>query len=226
MARVRNFNRCQLLAEEIGKTPADRLLDRSLLSGDLGYAFRDRVRSWVEHASHEAQAGNHLSAFVHLWIPFNAWAAAVVKERGAAENDWQLVQALGFDDPMSSKFRDLISREAPFQDNVKQFRDLWPVFKVRALQEKGLGSSREHKSRDEYRKDCLSKLTDKDYQPRCFKNHAGSELPIDWPHTLAAIYQVRCNLFHGGKTFEDEDSTFCRYGYEILKPMWLPELPQ
>jgi len=30
-------------------------------------------------------------------------------------------------------------------------------------------------------------------------------VPIDWPHTLSAIYQVRCNLFHGYKGVYSEN---------------------
>jgi len=33
---------------------------------------------------------------------------------------------------------------------------------------------------------------------------AGESVPIDWPHTLAAVYQVRCNLFHGHKAAHSE----------------------
>ena len=218
--------RCPLLADNIGNTPADQLLNRSLLSGKPGYEFRDRVCPWKEHASRDVEENDHLSALVHLWIPFNAWAAAVVRDRKAADQDWRLIQAVMFDRKMSSRFQELLSGEASFRDKVKQFGDLWPVFKVRALQEVGLGSWLGCQSRDEYRKVCLDKLTDpKDYQPRCFKNHPGAAPPIDWPHTLAPIYQVRCNLFHGGKAFEEEDYRFCQYAYEILKSVWLPELP-
>jgi hypothetical protein len=148
----------------------------------------------------------------------------VVKNRNTAENDWSLIQAVGFDATMFSRFADLLCREASFRETVKQFGVLWPVFKVRALQELGPGLSPGHQARDQYKKECLSKLGPKDFQPRCFKNHPGAGPPIDWPHTLAAIYQIRCNLFHGGKAFEGEDLQFCRYAYEVLRSVWLPEL--
>jgi hypothetical protein len=31
-------------------------------------------------------------------------------------------------------------------------------------------------------------------------NGAGEDVSLDWPQTLAAIYPVRCNLFHGEKS--------------------------
>ena len=220
------LNRCKELADNIGNKSAGQLVDRLLLSEKLGYEFRDRVSHWKELALQNAQRSDHLSAFVYLWIPFNAWAAAVVKDRNSAEKDWPLIQAVGFDGAMGSRFVGLFCRPGLFRNNVEHFGIRWPIFKVRALQELGLGSSMDYQSRDQFRKECLSKLhNSKDYQPRCFISHKCAGPPLDWPHTLAAIYQVRCNLFHGGKAFEAEDRQFCQYAYEILKSMWLPELP-
>ncbi|MDO8691418.1 MAG: hypothetical protein Q7R39_15655, partial [Dehalococcoidia bacterium] len=43
--------------------------------------------------------------------------------------------------------------------------------------------------------------------PCCSKRHMdGNEaIPLDWPHTLAALYRVRCNLFHGEKALDSEN---------------------
>jgi hypothetical protein len=30
-------------------------------------------------------------------------------------------------------------------------------------------------------------------------------VPLDWAHTVKAIYRVRCNLFHGEKARTSED---------------------
>jgi hypothetical protein len=30
-------------------------------------------------------------------------------------------------------------------------------------------------------------------------------VPLDWSHTLAALYRVRCNLFHGEKARGSEN---------------------
>lgn len=220
------MNRCPELIPNIGDAHSDQLLDRSLLSGKRGYEFRDRVSDWIRHATKDAQGSDHPSVFVHLWIPFNAWAANVVKGRSFAERDWPLIQAVGFDGKMCARFESLSCQPGLFRENVEQFGSLWPIFKVRALQDLGLGSSMDYQSRDQFKMECLSKLhNSKDYQLRCFISHRCAGPPFDWSHTLPAIYQVRCNLFHGGKPFEEEDRRFCRYAYEILNPMWLPELP-
>lgn len=44
------------------------------------------------------------------------------------------------------------------------------------------------------------------FSPACFRRHSenGEETPLDWPHLLSAIYQVRCNLFHGDKAPHSE----------------------
>lgn len=45
------------------------------------------------------------------------------------------------------------------------------------------------------------------YEPRCFVRHreAGERIPLDWPHSLAALYRVRSNLFHGEKAVHSEE---------------------
>lgn len=47
------------------------------------------------------------------------------------------------------------------------------------------------------------------YSPSCWEEHAEQngdiEIPVDWPHTLRAIYTVRCNLFHGDKSRTSEN---------------------
>jgi hypothetical protein len=44
------------------------------------------------------------------------------------------------------------------------------------------------------------------YAPQCWKRHHDAKVPVplDWPHTLAALYRVRCNLFHGEKAAHSE----------------------
>jgi hypothetical protein len=41
------------------------------------------------------------------------------------------------------------------------------------------------------------------YEPQCYFEH--DEVPLDWGHTLAALYRVRCNLFHGEKAWSSEN---------------------
>jgi hypothetical protein len=40
-------------------------------------------------------------------------------------------------------------------------------------------------------------------EPQCYLEH--DAVPLDWGHTLAALYRVRCNLFHGEKARSSEN---------------------
>lgn len=53
------------------------------------------------------------------------------------------------------------------------------------------------------------------FAPRCYLEH--DEVPLDWGHTLAALYRVRCNLFHGEKARSSEnDQLVVARAYETL----------
>ena len=57
------------------------------------------------------------------------------------------------------------------------------------------------------------------FEPQCWKRHrdAGEGVPLDWPHTLAALYRVRCNLFHGEKARHSEmDQRIVASGFRVL----------
>jgi hypothetical protein len=57
------------------------------------------------------------------------------------------------------------------------------------------------------------------YQPRCWKRHEeeGEPVPLDWPHTLEALYRVRCNLFHGEKGLDSEmDARVVSSAFRVL----------
>ena len=46
-------------------------------------------------------------------------------------------------------------------------------------------------------------------------------VPLDWAHTLHAIYMVRCSLFHGGKSFRSGgDATFVELAAVLLCAVW------
>jgi hypothetical protein len=57
------------------------------------------------------------------------------------------------------------------------------------------------------------------FEPACWKRHMdeGGSIPMDWPHTLAALYRVRCNLFHGEKApYSEIDRTIVRAALRVL----------
>lgn len=48
-----------------------------------------------------------------------------------------------------------------------------------------------------------------------------NKMPIDWAHVLVSIYKVRCNLFHGGKSFlYESDKVFVELSFKILWEVW------
>ena len=57
--------------------------------------------------------------------------------------------------------------------------------------------------------------------------HEG-QVPADWPHTLAALYRVRNNLFHGQKaTFRPRDEAIVKDAVEVLLPItWSITIPR
>jgi hypothetical protein len=73
----------------------------------------------------------------------------------------------------------------------------------------------------------IVKPRDDIYRPECWELHTrhisgdrigtNDSVPLDWPHTLHAIYIVRCNLFHGAKSrYSDADSKLVLYAFQVL----------
>lgn len=57
------------------------------------------------------------------------------------------------------------------------------------------------------------------FAPLCYRRHidGGDDVPLDWPHIIWAIYQVRCNLFHGDKAPHSEiDRVLVHSGLQVL----------
>jgi hypothetical protein len=206
-------------------------LERSRLDPHFG-SF---ARPWLRRAE-RARAGNEpFEALIYLWVTFNAWACQVVSDRDRTEEDAYLVQVAGRDEPLCARFARLKDDDHAWREGLDRFHGLWPIFKSRTLIERGLGAWEERgvpEPRSRYRDRCLAAgLRPRDYAPRCFLDHqAGGEadpavVPLDWPHALSAIYQVRCNLFHGGKSFVyGRDRDFAGLAYDTLHRTWIPDV--
>lgn len=106
---------------------------------------------------------------------------------------------------MSQRFAQLIAdARTPFASYAQQFAQLWPIFEVKTLRQQGAYWFRAD-TREEVITHYLAKGINR-FEPECWKRHrdSGELVPIDWPHTLAALYRVRCNLFHGEKAAHSE----------------------
>ncbi len=211
------------------------LLNRSNLSKPDYDVFS---KPWIERSRKAADQEEWMEAFIYLWITFNAWIAIVVADT-RYEDDGYLWRAAGLDSQLSARFDRLKTTDKGFHDKVEEFQELWPIFKVRTLVDKGVeswGAWGRNESRGAYRITCFQHdLERTDYSPRCYAEHqtndvradggSPSNVPADWGHTLSAIYQVRCNLFHGGKSFVDtKDKNFTRLAYSILFNVWKAEI--
>jgi len=172
-----------------------------------------KVSCFDQGAGVDAQPPNAIlySDMICLWIAFNAWASYVIKDPDESQHDYLLVDAAGRDGCLNKRFEDLLHDERKFKCTAERFRSLWSVFKTTKLCVLGLPLWGPESSRDDYRAKCLGEdgLTERDYAPGCFKIHqkcpgnparySPNSVPLDWAHTLAAIYKVRCSLFHGKK---------------------------
>lgn len=200
-----------------------------LRRGSESPEFPGFVGHWLERTRNGRDPFDRL---IHLWVAFNAWLAEVVEPATFMENDRALINAAAKDSQLIAQFVQLMTTESDFKKNVEEFSSLWPIFNVRRLAKRRIPNWGESvESRSEYREKCFAQgIQDSDYEPRCFRHHNPADQtvsagqpsrPFDWPHTLAAVYQVRCNLFHGGKTFNmPSDARFARLACEILWQVW------
>jgi len=142
-------------------------------------------------------------AFIHLWIGFNAWAACVTNQ----DQDGEMVHALALDRDLNERFATLVNDGGPLHEPATAFHDLWPIFRVQKLRELHVAYySQPAQSRAEIVQTYL-RAGATDFRPRCWSGHISSAygVPLDWSHTVTAIYGVRCNLFHGEKARTSED---------------------
>ena len=209
----------------LGNEHKDCSLDRASESPEFSYF----VDPWLARVY---PSGDSFNSLLHLWVAFNAWLAEVVEPSERMDRDRALVNAAARDAVLRGRFDELLRDDPQFKKGSEEFHSLWPVFNVRRLAKLHVAPwAYSHEDRAEYRRNCFSAgAQERDYEPRCFCNHqpqreASSDelqpIPLDWPHTLAAIYQVRCNLFHGGKTFHmRSDILFAKLAVEILWQVW------
>lgn len=83
-------------------------------------------------------------------------------------------------------------------------------------------------NRDLFRRNCFYKGDNNErlkngkeyFQPICYRMHDDG-VPIDWAHILISIYQIRCDLFHGGKNYYNSgDIKFVKHAFNILWKVW------
>jgi len=190
---------------------------------------------WLRRAARSAGHKKWFEALIYLWVSFNAWLGLAVEDRRYSENDSYLWKAAGQDPIFQQRFEQEMELNKEYGELVSRFHTLWPVFKARALADEGIAAWGEwgaDEPRREYRARVLThNIEHRDFLPSCFMEHQTDptdfrsidpeRIPLDWEHTLAAIYMVRCNLFHGGKSFlSAKDKEFVSLSYTILSEVW------
>jgi hypothetical protein len=169
----------------------------------LHHEGRRLVSGWFDRAWHarECRAEESFEPFIFTWFTLNGWAACVT----GVDEDRAYLAALMGDRTICEDFTRLLSDSGtPFGSHARAFAQLWPIFEVKELRRLGiLHYSAGH--RDTIVNYYLAARARR-FAPLCWKRHsdAGEQVPLDWPHTLAALYRVRCNLFHGEKAAHSE----------------------
>jgi hypothetical protein len=96
----------------------------------------------------------------------------------------------------------------PLGADAREFGGLWPVFQVQSLRRRRVGWAA-----GGTRREIVDRYLEHPeagrlwFEPGCWRRHVeeeGQDVPLDWPHTLAVLYRVRCNLFHGEKAPHSE----------------------
>lgn len=145
------------------------------------------------------------------------------------------------DNDLTERFNKLYQVDLEFHSTVDSFLDLAPVFQALWLNNNGIDPWNIADDRRGFVNRVVAKQpfiisvrNDKEirfpaFSPACALEHlqADEAIPADWPHLISMIYQVRCNLFHGGKNYNREsDRKFIELAYKILWDVWKVELPQ
>ena len=164
---------------------------------------RKLIAGWFNRAwgARDCPAEDSFEPFIFAWFAVNGWAACVSE----VDKDRAYLEALMCDPKMCQDFADHLSdSESPLNSCATDFGKLWAIVEVKDLRRRGIMRFSSH-DRDSIVHDYLRAGALK-FHPRCWKRHhdAGETVPLDWPHVLAAIYQVRCNLFHGEKAAHSE----------------------
>ncbi len=175
---------------------------------------KNLILSWYDRAqAMYYDSDSHFEAFIYAWIAFNGWSACVT----GIDADRKWLDALMLDKNLSEKYSSLVERDnSELAKVLIPFAQLWPIFKAQEIRRRDL--RRDFCDRSELIKHYLNQGINK-YEPQCFERHINNneQIPLDWPHTIAALYRVRCNLFHGEKAVNlESDHVIVSSAFKVL----------
>ncbi len=162
---------------------------------DLHLAGQALVRTWFEKgwAQRDCPDEGAFEPFIYTYIAFNGWASCVTEQ----ERDTDMLKDLKRDNSLRTHFTRWLAADAPFKASVEAFSELWPIFSARELRELGLD-----RSTFPTRADRIEAYLEGGAQ-ECWPHQGDRRLILG--NVLSAVYQVRCNLFHGGKSITSEN---------------------
>jgi hypothetical protein len=174
-------------------------IDRDMyayLAGGKGIIVR-----WSDRASRGIvlAPSQPFEPFIYAYIALNGWAACCT----GTDTDQFQVETMAADPWMESEFQTMCRADLEYLIAAETFRDLWPIFKASNLRRRGLQLS--NMDRREAVRDYLAIDPPIEHAPSCYQKHVADGYPLDWAHTIDALYRVRCNLFHGEKALYNEN---------------------
>ena len=180
--------------------PSHARLDRFEMLHPEG---RKLIHNWFHRgwAIHDASGEDCFELFIYAWFAVNGWAACVTQ----ADGDRVYLDGLTRDATLCETFQALLNKPTSgLAREASAFAELWPIFagkNLRSLHIHRHNSGERHEVIADYLAAGATK-----FEPQYWEQHrnAGETVPLDWPHTLSAIYHVRCNLFHREKFAHSE----------------------
>lgn len=152
---------------------------------------RDLVFDLMQNADRQRSA---FMSFVNIWMAFNGWMAAVTER----ETDADMIRDFAANDRLIDAYTALMEGSRPFHRLVSEFAAMWPVLNVRDVRKKLGRDAFWRLQRDELIADCDAANVKR--QPSAW---SAGDTP-SWEQLLRTIYQVRCNLFHGEKSPQNQ----------------------
>jgi hypothetical protein len=199
----RETNQPQVTCPELFKNRKPRNVSDLFLYDRLHPLSRSLISNWLKRAwkKRNCEPEEIFEPFIYTWISFNGWAACITE----LDHDREWLDALMVDQAIAAKFEMMVGdSDSPVSRYGHQFREMWPIFKAKEIRRVGILPLNKGDRQDIVRRYLAADL--RDYEPNCWTKHrnAGESTPLDWQHTLNALYQVRCNLFHGEKDSQSE----------------------
>ncbi len=172
---------------------------------------------WIFKSLAEDPDMGFTDRLIYLWIAFNAWLYGRVPLNIDQPQDSLLIKCIASDSEFYQAFG-LLKQNNNYRQEIEKFRSYWPIFDSRKMGEWFQGN------REDYITNSLGVDSNPKYhKPSCFLHHlkAGNRPTLDWAHSIVVIYQIRCNLFHGGKNPQNNlEEELVRSAFNILASVW------